>query len=138
MGPLESMGAIGFNGDNWIQLGPFGVPFGVIFGVLFEVPFGVTVGVPFGVQVVLVDDLEAPVEEGGSHEGLHLGSVGPLRSMGPLGVNRAIWGQWGHLGSLGPLVSMGSMEDNGVNGSQWGHWSQWGQLEPIGAIWGPF
>ena len=59
-------------------MGPFGVPFGVRFGVffgvfwgvLFGVPFGVTVGVPFGVQVVLVDDLEAPVEEGGSHEGL--------------------------------------------------------------------
>ena len=48
----------------------FGVFFGVFWGVLFGVPFGVTVGVPFGGQVVLVDDLEAPVEEGGSHEGL--------------------------------------------------------------------
>ena len=76
----------GVNGSQWVhwsqwghwvqwgQLEPFGVRFGVFFGVfwgvLFGVPFGVTVGVPFGVQVVLVDDLEAPVEEGGSHEGL--------------------------------------------------------------------
>ena len=71
-------GAIGVNGGHWVQwghlgslLGSFlgffgGVPFGITVGV----PFGVTVGVPFGVQVVLVDDLEAPVEEGGSHEGL--------------------------------------------------------------------
>ena len=76
----------GVNGSQWVhwsqwghwvqwgQLEPFGVRFGVFFGVFFRVPFGVpfgvTVGVPFGVQVVLVDDLEAPVEEGGSHEGL--------------------------------------------------------------------
>ena len=83
MGSMEDNGV---NGSQWVhwsqwghwvqwgQLEPFGVRFGVFFGVfwgvLFGVPFGVTVGVPFGVQVVLVDDLEAPVEEGGSHEGL--------------------------------------------------------------------
>ena len=81
---MEDNGVNGSQWGHWSQwgplgsMGPFGVPFGVRFGVffgvfwgvLFGVPFGVTVGVPFGVQVVLVDDLEAPVEEGGSHEGL--------------------------------------------------------------------
>ena len=101
-------GAIGVNGGHWVQwgqLGPFGVPFGVRFGVLFGVffrvpfgvPFGVTVGVPFGVQVVLVDDLEAPVEEGGSHEGL-------------------LWGQWGCFG-VPRGAALGSMRPLGVNGA---------------------
>ena len=52
----------------------YGVPMGFLWG---RIPYGVPMeslwghcGVPFGVQVVLVDDLEAPVEEGGSHEGL--------------------------------------------------------------------